>query len=66
MPLITGCKLYVDERSMAAAYSLEQARRLAIPYLANRRAIKIEIHVASLPTQVWAYDYDAKSWLLQR
>lgn len=26
----------------------------------------IEIYVASLPTQVWAYDYDTKSWVLQR
>ncbi len=66
MPLITGCKLYVEEKSVAAAYSLEQARRLAIPYLDKQQAIKIEIHVASLPTQVWVYDYDIKSWVLAR
>ena len=66
MPLITGCKLYVEEKSMAAAYSLEQARRLAIPYLNKRQAIKIEIHIESLPTQVWACDYDSKSWVSNR
>jgi ribosomal protein L16/L10AE len=53
-----GCKLYVDENSTIAAYSLEQARRLAVPHMRNRKAIKIEICIASPPTQLWAYDYD--------
>ncbi len=65
MPLITGCKLYVDKNSTTVAYSLEHARRLALPFMQKRQAITIEIHVASLPTQVWAYDYDTKSWVLQ-
>jgi hypothetical protein len=66
MSLITGCKLYVDEKSTAAAFSLEQARHLAVPYLDKQRSIKIEIHITSRPTQVWAYDYAVKSWVLQR
>ena len=66
MPLITGCKLYVDEESVTAAYSLEQARRLAIPYINKRQTIKIEIHIASLPAQLWAYDYETREWILQR
>ena len=44
---------------------LEQARNIAVPYLENHQSIKIEIHVASRPTQVWAYDYAAESWILQ-
>ena len=66
MPLIMDCRLYVDEKAMTAAYSLEQARRLAVPYIINRQAIKLEICVASHPTQVWAYDYDTREWVLQR
>ena len=66
MPLITGCKLYVDEKYTTVGYSLEGVRRLAVPYIDNRQAIKLEICVASLPTQVWAYDYDIKGWILQR
>lgn len=65
MSLITGCRLYVDEESMAAAYSLDQARQLALPYLDKQQSIKIEIQMASRPTQVWAYDYAVKSWILQ-
>ena len=66
MPLITGCRLYVDRNSTAVAYSLEHARRLALPYIDKRQAREIEIGVASLPTQVWAYDYDIQSWVLQK
>ena len=66
MPLITGCKLYVDKKSATVAYSLEHARRLALPYIHKRQAITIEICVASLPAQMWAYDYAIKSWVLQR
>jgi hypothetical protein len=66
MPSITGCNLYVDGKPTTVAYSLEQARRLAVPYFDNRQTIKVEICVASLPTQVWAYEYDIKAWVLQR
>lgn len=66
MPLIAGCKLHVDEKATTVAYSLEQARRLAIPYINNRQAIKLEICVTSRPTQVWAYDYDTSEWVLQK
>jgi len=66
MPLITGCKLYVDEKSTTVAYSLDQARRLALPYINNRQAIKLEICVTSRPTQVWAYDYSNGEWVLQK
>lgn len=38
MPLIAGCKLYVDEKSTSMACSLEQARRLAVPYVNKRQA----------------------------
>jgi hypothetical protein len=65
MPLIMGCKLYVDEKVTTAAYSLEQARRLAVPYINNRQAIKLEISIASRPTQLWAYDHDTREWVLQ-
>ena len=66
MPLITGCKLYVDETVRTVGYSLEGVRRLAVPYMDNRRAIKIEIQIKSLPTQCWVYDYGIKAWILQR
>lgn len=66
MPLMMDCKLYVDEKTTTAAYSLEHARRLALPYINNRQAIKLEICIASRPTQVWAYDYDTGEWVLQR
>jgi hypothetical protein len=66
MPLITGCRLYVDETLTTVGYSLEEARRLAVPYIHNRQALKLESCVASLPTQVWAYDYDIAAWVLQR
>jgi hypothetical protein len=64
MSLIMGCKLYVDEKATAAAYSLEQARRLALPYIDKRQAIKLEICIASRPTQLWDYDYDTREWVL--
>lgn len=41
MALITGCKLYVDEKSATTAHSLEQARRLAVPCINNRQATKL-------------------------
>ena len=66
MPLITGCNLYVDGKPTAVSSSLEGARRLAAPYIHNRQALKLESCVASLPTQVWAYDYDIAAWVLQR
>jgi hypothetical protein len=66
MSLITGCKLYIDEKSTTTAYSLEQAHRLAVPYINNRQSIRLEIGVASRPTQVWAYDYATGEWILQR
>ena len=66
MPLITGCKLYVDETLTTVVYSLEEARRLAVPYIHKRQVLKLESCVASLPTQVWAYDYDIAAWVLQR
>jgi hypothetical protein len=65
MPLITGCTLYVDEESTTRAYSLDQARHLAVPYINKRRAIKLEINVASHPTQVWVYDHETGEWVLQ-
>ena len=65
MPLITGCRLYVDETSTTTAYSLDQARRLAVPYINKRQAIKLEINVASHPTQVWVYDHKTRQWVLQ-
>ena len=66
MPLIAGCRLHVDETATTVAHSLEQARRLAIPYIHNRQAVKLEICVTSRPTQVWAYDYDTSEWVLQK
>ncbi|MBK5103135.1 MAG: hypothetical protein MUP61_02105 [Burkholderiales bacterium] len=66
MPLITGCTLYVDERSTTTAYSLEQARRLAVPHINKRQAIKLEISVTAHPTQVWIYDHETREWVLQR
>jgi len=66
MPLITGCRLYVDETSTTTAYSLDQARRLAVPFIKNRQAIKLEISVTSHPTQVWVYEHDTGEWVLQR
>jgi hypothetical protein len=66
MPLITGCELYVDEKPTAVSYSLAGGRRLAVPFIHNRQALKLESCVASLPTQVWAYDYDIAAWVLQR
>ena len=66
MPLITGCTLYVDEKSTTTAYSLEQARRLAVPYINKRQAIKLEISVTAHPTQVWIYDHETREWVLQR
>ena len=65
MPLIAGCKLYVDEKSTTTAFSLEQAHRLAAPYINKRQSVKLEIWVTSHPTQVWAYDYDTGEWVLQ-
>ncbi len=64
MPLIMGCKLYVDEKATAAAHSLEQARRLALPYIDKRQAITLEICIASRPTQLWDYDYGTGEWVL--
>lgn len=66
MPLITGCKLYVDEKSTTMAYSLEQARRLALPYINKRQAIKLEVSVTAHPIQVWIFDYETREWVLQR
>ena len=66
MSLIMGCKLYVDEKLTTVGYSLEETRRRAAPYMHSRRALKIENHVASAPTEVWAYDYDIEAWVLQR
>lgn len=66
MPLITGCKLYVDEKSTTMACSLQQARRLALPYINKRQAIKLEISVTAHPTQVWIYDHETREWILQR
>jgi hypothetical protein len=66
MPLITGCRLYVDEELTAVGYSLEETRRRAAPYTHKQRALKIESCAVALPTQVWAYDYDIKAWILQR
>ena len=66
MPLITGCELYVDEKPTTVSYSLEGGRRLAVPYSTTGRRSKLEIRVASLPTQVWVYDYDIAAWVLQR
>lgn len=66
MPLTTGCILYADGKPMAVSYSLEEARRFAVPYIHNRRALKLEDCAASLPTQVWAYDYAIQAWVLQR
>ena len=66
MPFIEGAKLYVDERYAAAGHSLEGVRRLAVAYIDKRQATKIEIHITSLPTQVWAYEYDIKGWILQK
>ncbi len=65
MPLTMGCKLYVDEKATTAAHSLEQARRLAVPYINKRQAIKLEICITSRPTQLWAYDYDTGEWVLE-
>ena len=66
MPLITGCNLYVDGKHTAVSSSLEGARRLAVSYIHKRQALIVESCVASLPTQVWAYDYDIAAWVLQR
>ena len=66
MPLITGYKLYLEKNSTVAAYSLEHARNLALPYIHKRQAITIEICVTSQPSQLWAYDYDTRQWVLQR
>lgn len=64
MSLIMGCKLYVDEKAIAAAYSLEQARRLALPYIDKRQAITLEICIDSRPAQLWDYDYGSGEWVL--
>jgi len=66
MPLITGCELYVDEKPTTVSYSLEGGRRLAVAYIHDRQALQLESCVASLPTQVWVYDYDIAAWVLQR
>ena len=49
MPMMMGCKLYVDERLTKAGYSLLDARHLAVPYIDNRQTIRIEVHVTSCP-----------------
>ncbi len=66
MPLIAGCTLYVDEKSMSRACTLDQARHLALPYINKRQAIKLEINVTSHPTQVWVYEHETGEWILQR
>ena len=66
MPLIKGCKLYVDEKLTTAGYSLDETRRRAAPYIHKRRALKIENSVVPAPTQVWAYNYIIEAWVLQR
>ena len=65
MPLIAGCRLYVNEKSTTTAHSLELARRLAVPYIKKRQAIKLEISVTAHPTQVWIYDHETNEWVLQ-
>jgi hypothetical protein len=64
--MITGCNLYVDGKHTAVSSLPEGARRLAVPYIHKRQALRVESCVASLPTQVWAYDYDIAAWVLQR
>ena len=66
MPLITGCTLHIGEKPEMPAYSLEHARRLAASHIGDLQPVKIEIRIGSLPSQVWAYAYDIKAWVLQR
>jgi len=61
--LLMGFMLYVDDKLTAVGKSLEEAKRLAEPYLTDTRQLRIESAVAPAPTQIWNYHYDIRMWV---
>lgn len=62
--------LLVDNKIIEMTASLEQAKKLAEPYIVENRQIGIE-HRESYterpaPIQIWIYDYDVRDWVEQK
>ena len=61
--LMMGFMLFVDDTFTAVGKSLDEAKRLAVPYLSGARSLRIESAVAPAPTQTWNYDHDMRTWV---
>ncbi len=58
--------VYIDEKLTHGVSTLEAAKQLAVPYIVNRRLLRIESLGAPTPSQFWIYDYDVEDWVEQR
>lgn len=60
-----GIQLLADNKLIALPDSLEQAKKLAEPYIIEKREIKIECSASPAPMRNWIYDYKERDWVEQ-
>ena len=55
--------LFVDNKPIEMADTLEQAKQLAEQYIARELAVRIERTAAPAPVHAWNYDYEDQDWV---
>lgn len=60
-----GFVLYVNNQTKAVGISLEEAQRLAAPFIREKRPpqLRIESAVAPAPSQIWNFDHAIGQWV---
>lgn len=58
--------LLIDDVPIGLPDSLEQAKKSAEPYIAEKRRVSIERGSTTAPMQTWIYDYQEQDWVEQK
>lgn len=61
-----GIALLVDDKLIGMPESVEQAKKVAEPYIIEQRKISIKQGSTVAPMQIWIYDYKEQDWVEQK
>lgn len=61
--LVFGYLLHVNKQLTSVGNSLDEAKALAIPYMAGKAMLLINSAVAPAPPRTWSYDYEIRQWV---
>lgn len=61
--LVFGYVLNVNGQPTSVGLSLDEAKNMAVPHMAQHATLQINSAVAPAPTRTWNYDYSIQQWV---